>query len=187
MLCSESIRRRLRICEPWSQASWALLTLHVSDMFFLILRFVSFASLFHDFYRLFCWKERLLFVPLFIMQLCWLVSCLKHPQLLLQGRSLAPQKQRRRRLKRQLQAVPIPIYHFTSLHALHKWLMNLYSAFSTGVRTEAGQIAGWVQCGAGVQSKAAGGYCCTAFLIWIQAVWSGEGTSQQGELCPKEW
>uniref|UniRef100_A0A4W6CZU9 Kinesin motor domain-containing protein n=1 Tax=Lates calcarifer TaxID=8187 RepID=A0A4W6CZU9_LATCA len=49
----------------------------------------------------------------FIMQLCWLVSCLKHPLIFLQGHSRAPQKQRRTRLKRQLQAVPTLLYHFT--------------------------------------------------------------------------
>lgn len=33
MLCSESTRRRSRSCGPSSQASWALLTFHVSDLF----------------------------------------------------------------------------------------------------------------------------------------------------------
>lgn len=47
-------------------------------------------------------KQLLLFVLFFIMQLCWLVSRLKHPLLFLQGHSPAPQKQRRRRLKRQI-------------------------------------------------------------------------------------
>lgn len=68
-----------------------------------------------------------------------------------------------------------------------QWLMGLDTTLSTGVWREAGQVAGWVQCSAGIQRKAAAGYCRPAFLLWVQAVSSGEDSSQQGERCLREW
>uniref|UniRef100_A0A3P8U9U6 Kinesin motor domain-containing protein n=1 Tax=Amphiprion percula TaxID=161767 RepID=A0A3P8U9U6_AMPPE len=42
---------------------------------------------------------------------------LRHPLLFLQGHYPTPLRRRRKRLKRQTQTIPTPIYHFTSMQA----------------------------------------------------------------------
>lgn len=88
-------------------------------------------------------KKKKSCVFLFVMQLCWLVSCLRSPLMFLLGHISALQKQTRRGLKRQLKAVPTLIYHFTSLHALCKNPVIYGSAYCSLHRS---MKRGWPSC-----------------------------------------